>query len=116
MEVCTTLAGTRYSLERMSLSSLLHSSQHILVDTECDSDGKGSQGQVSDDGQNGEESKGQQQYQHATKHNGCLLDVTPVDQVQHWKEKAIYNITREVIETFTETLKTEYTQIFHLFW
>ena len=70
-------------LERVSFARFLHSSEDILVDAEADGDSEDSQGEVGHHGQHGEERQGQKQHQQAAKHHPSLLQIPPVDQVQH---------------------------------
>lgn len=76
-----------HSLEGVALVRLLHSLQDRFVDSEANGGREAGEGQVSHNADDAELGQGEEQQEEAAEHDPCLLDVTPVQQVDSWREK-----------------------------
>lgn len=65
--------------ERMSVSSLLHGLENILVDAEGDGAHQGKQGEVCCDADKGEIGQGEENYENSAEHCARFLRVPPVN-------------------------------------
>lgn len=77
----------KHSLEGVALVRLLHSLQDGFVDSEANGGREAGEGQVGHHTDDAELGQGEEQQQEAAEHDPCLLDVTPVQEVDSWGEK-----------------------------
>lgn len=87
------LSKHHHLLEWVPFIRFLDGLQDALVYPECDGDGEEGQGHVGENTDDAAYAERQQEQETGSKHNPCVLHITPVQKVHHW------NIRREDLMT-----------------